>query len=166
MKANWRMEFRSLMSSLLLLILFILLISHQSESLRPKWCHKKRYKKTISPQGIPDCKKTITVVKCEGFCESFSKPSYSAHGVYFKKECKCCQPFGTRAKIVKFPCGSVLEILQIKKCDCLKCWLEQYGLAVMLLLWQHLVHCTDCVTAFLIGTFDDKLPNSHAVRFC
>ena len=28
-----------------------------------------------------------------------------------------------------------------------------------------LLHCMDCVTAFLAGTFGNKLPNSHAVGF-
>ena len=130
------MEYRSPVSSLLLLILFVLMICDQGDSFRPKLCHKKRYKTVVSPQGIPDCKKTITVAKCEGFCESFSKPYYSAHGVYFRNECKCCQPVGLKEKTIKFPCGSVVEILQIRKCGCLSCWSEQYGFVAMLLLWQ------------------------------
>eukprot|EP00795_Rhopilema_esculentum_P012109 gene12109-2713_t len=47
------------------LLLAMLLLSPEFSCMRPKKCHKKRYTVVISPPGIPNCKKAVTIVKCE-----------------------------------------------------------------------------------------------------
>ena len=103
------------------IILLLIVQWNTCDSLRPKWCHKKKFKMDISPPGIPSCRKKITVVKCEGYCFSESKPASSIRGPYFSSSCFCCQPQSRRERKITFPCGGTVEILHIKKCQCLPC---------------------------------------------
>lgn len=111
----------------LLVVAFIALILlalwRPCDCFQPKKCHKKKYKMVITPPGIPNCRKKITFVKCEGYCHSESILASSFHRSYFQTSCFCCIPVSRRERKIIFPCGSIIEILHIKKCKCRLCWL-------------------------------------------
>ncbi len=77
---------------------------------------------------IPGCElKTIKGLGCQGYCLSSTKPGVPKTMKAFYQQCTCCQPKGTKTKIVSLYCPALkiksrkLKVHIATKCHCTPC---------------------------------------------
>lgn len=116
-----------LLAKVILIIMLVVMFIFTVRTEKVRKCWKRKYRVEVNMPGLksdPNCRKTIILHKCEGWCSSESGPVVTEKGVRWDYKCKCCQPKKYKEKVVHFgkDCPGSLTIWDIRNCHCKECW--------------------------------------------